>query len=206
MKVKICGITRAVDALYAAARGADFLGLVFVPESPRYVDPDRALAIAEELRRAGVESKLVGVFRDASAEYIDEVARVVGLDLVQLHGDESDAFVRQVECPAIKALRVGESLPETDRWPSADWLLFDTLDQHRFGGTGRRFDWALLESFTREKPFFLSGGITPENVATAIDVVRPDAIDLSSGVEESPGIKSQAKIDRLFEQVRGAGA
>lgn len=202
--VKICGITRPSDALYAAARGAGFIGLVLVPESPRYIDPDRAQAIAGELRRIGAASKIVGVFRNASAEYVGEVARSVGLDLVQLHGDEDDDVVRAIDRPVIKAVRVGQTLPDTTAWPSAAWLLFDTADPHRFGGTGRRFDWALLRDYDRAKPFFLAGGITPENAAAAIAVARPDAIDLSSGVEESPGIKDLGRIDDLFGKVREA--
>lgn len=203
-KIKICGMTREEDALYCAASGADFLGFIFVPESPRHVEPDQAAAIANRLRaEQGFNlPKIVGVFRDASPEYIREVVSTVGCDLVQLHGDESNRDIVEIGLPAIKAHRVGETLPDTDQHPDAAWLLFDTFDPRHTGGTGRTFDWTLLASYSRSKPFFLSGGLTPENIAVAISAVRPDGIDVASGVESAPGIKDHAKLERLFEQVR----
>jgi len=122
---------------------------------------------------------------------------VPGLDYVQLHGAESDDDVRAAALPAIKALRVGDVLPDTTAHPSAEWLLFDTG-----AGTGRRFDWSLLAMYPRTKPFFLAGGLGPDNVGAAISLVRPDGVDLSSGVESAPGIKDHAKLRTLFERVR----
>jgi len=201
-KIKICGITREEDALVCADQGADFTGFIFVPSTPRYVEPEKAAAIAAKVRERETRPKLVGVFRDASNDYIREIHNLVGFDVVQLHGGESDDAIRELGIPAIKTLRVGETLPDTHSAPNAAWLLFDTYDERRAGGTGRRFDWSLLATYERSKPFFLSGGIDAENVVAAISLVRPDAIDLSSGVESSPGVKDHDKIGRLFERVR----
>src|SRR5213075_430124 len=196
-RIKICGLTREEDAVEAARLGADFLGLIFVPASPRFVEPERAAAVAARVREAGHGAKFVGVFHDASADYMREIASLVGLDLFQLHGAQSDDEIRGLNTPVIKTLRVGETLPDTHGTPSAAWLLFDTYDERRVGGTGRRFDWSLLATYERNKPFFVSGGLNPDNVVAAISLVRPDAIDVSSGVESSePGVKDHAKMAR----------
>lgn len=203
-KIKICGITREEDALRAAELGADFLGFIFVPSSPRFVTPERARDIAAAVREARGESapKLTGVFYDHGPDYIREVASVATLDLAQLHGNESEDDIAALDIPVVKSLRVGDTLPDTHAAPTAAWLLFDTYDERRAGGTGRRFDWSLLAMYERTKPFFLSGGLTPDNVVAAITLVRPDAIDLSSGVESEPGVKDHAKLEKLFERIR----
>lgn len=201
-KIKICGITREEDALFCADQGADFTGFIFVPSTPRFVEPERAAAITAKMRERETRPKLVGVFRDASNDYIREIHNLVGFDVAQLHGGESDDSIRDLGIPVIKTLRVSDTLPDTHSAPNAAWLLFDTYDERRSGGTGRRFDWSLLATYERSKPFFLSGGIDPENVVAAISLVRPDAIDLSSGVESEPGVKDHEKIARLFERVR----
>jgi phosphoribosylanthranilate isomerase len=203
-KIKICGITNEADALFCAEAGADFLGFIFVPSSPRHVEPEKAAEIARRVRETANPPKLVGVFQDASADYIREIHSVVRLDLVQLHGNESDDEIGALGIPAIKTLHVGGSLPDTHATPNAAWLLFDTFDERRSGGTGRRFDWSLLATYERSKPFFLSGGLTPDNVVAAVSMVRPDAIDVASGVEASPGIKDHDQVARLFERVRRA--
>lgn len=203
-KIKICGITNEADALFCAEAGADFLGFIFVPSSPRHIEPEKAAEIAKRLRENPSPPKVVGVFQDASADYIREIHNVVVLDLVQLHGSESDDEIRELGIPAIKTLHVGETLPGTHATPNAAWLLFDTFDERRSGGTGRRFDWSLLATYERSKPFFLSGGLTPDNVVAAVSMVRPDAIDVASGVEASPGIKDHDQVARLFERVRRA--
>ena len=201
-KIKICGITREEDALFCASEGADFIGFIFVPSTPRFIEPERAAGIATRVREQEKRPKIVGVFRDASNDYIREIHALVGFDIAQLHGSENDEDVRDLGIPVIKTLRVGDTLPDTHASPNAAWLLFDTFDERRAGGTGRRFDWSLLATYERSKPFFLSGGIDPENAVAAISLVRPDAIDLSSGVESAPGIKDHDKVARLFERVR----
>jgi phosphoribosylanthranilate isomerase len=203
-RIKICGITRVEDALAAAGHGADFLGFIFVPSTPRFVEPERAAAIAAAVREQGHAPKFVGVFRDASNDYIHTIAELVGLDVVQLHGGETDDDIRDLRIPAVKTLRVADALPETRGTPSAAWLLFDTYDKHRAGGTGRSFDWGLLTTYERSKPFFLSGGLGPDNIAAAISLVRPDAVDVGSGVEQSPGIKDHGKLRALFDRIKRA--
>ena len=201
-RIKICGITRLEDALFAADKGADFLGFIFVPSTPRFIEPEGAAEITGVLRDRETRPRFVGVFRDASAAYINEIAALAGLDYVQLHGSETDDDIRAMKVPAIKTFRVGDALPDTTAHPSAEWLLFDTFEERRAGGTGRRFDWSLLAMYTRSKPFFLAGGMSPDNVAAAISLVRPSAIDVSSGVESEPGVKDHAKLEKLFERVR----
>jgi phosphoribosylanthranilate isomerase len=190
-KIKICGITNAGDARFCAEQGADFLGLIFVRSSPRYIEPEVAADIIA--RTQGV--KFVGVFRDEPIDAVRGIAKKIGLDAVQLHGSESDDDVRAVGMPVIKAVRVESVLPRGS--DAAEWIMFDSG-----GGTGRTFDWSLLAQYDRKRPFFLAGGITPENVVQAIEKVRPDAIDVSSGVEIEPGIKHLAKVRVLIERVR----
>ena len=197
MKIKICGLTRVEDAVFAAESGADFLGMIFVHESPRCLDVERASEIANAVRG---KARVVGVFRDAPTENVREIAENVGLDFVQLHGSESDDDIVSIGVPAIKSLNIlGDVVPSMTAHPHAEWILFDSG-----GGTGRRFDWSLLATYERKKPFLLAGGITPDNVAAAISFVRPDAIDVASGVESSPGVKDHWKIARLIERVRRA--
>ncbi|MEA2344309.1 MAG: phosphoribosylanthranilate isomerase [Thermoanaerobaculia bacterium] len=203
-KIKICGITNEADALFCAEAGADFLGFIFVPSSPRHIEPEKAGEIAKRLRENTNTPKIVGVFQDASVDYINEIRNVVSLDVAQLHGRESDDEISVLDIPAIKTLHVGETMPDTHATPNAAWLLFDTFDERRSGGTGKRFDWSLLATYERSKPFFLSGGLTPDNVVAAVSMVRPDAIDVASGVEASPGLKDHDKVARLFERVRRA--
>ena len=211
-KVKICGITRAEDAALAEELGADYLGFIFVRESPRYVTPEQAREILEcgsasyrsgtpqrelrhrgdpERRLASPHSRTVGVFRNSPVDEVIAIAAYVGLDLVQLHGHETYAL----DLPTIKAFNVQDALPDTTT--HADYILFDTG-----GGTGRTFDWSLLARYAGAQPFFLAGGITPDNVAEAIERTRPYAIDLASGVEERPGIKDHGKLRKLFERIK----
>ena len=201
-KIKICGITREEDALFCADNGADFIGFIFVPSTPRHVEPEKAAAIAAKMRERETRPKIVGLFRDASNDYIREIQTLVGFDVVQMVGNETNDAIRELAMPVIKTLRVSDTLPDTKGFPDAAWLLFDTFDERRAGGTGRRFDWSLLATYDRGKPFFLSGGINPDNVVASISLVRPDAIDLSSGVESEPGMKDHEKVARLFERVR----
>jgi len=188
-KVKICGITNIEDAQFCDEQGADFLGFNFVQSSPRFVQP-------EEAGRIQTRAKRVGVFRDQAPDEIRRVAKIAHLDFVQLHGSESEDDVREIALPVIKAFRVGDALPVVKT--SAEWVMFDSG-----GGTGRTFDWSLLKAY-REKRFFLAGGITPDNVAAAINAVHPDAIDVASGVESAPGIKDHEKVRTLIERVRNA--
>ena len=190
-RVKICGITRVEDALAATALGANYLGFVFVRESPRYVDPLAVRNITAALTtEAAPPHSRVGVFRNASRDEILRTIDIAQLDVVQIHGNFID-----VNFPTIHAFQVQASLPDTKT--RADYVLFDTG-----GGTGQTFDWSLLARYPRTKPFFLAGGITPENVQEAIAKTNPYAVDLASGVESSPGVKDRGRLKALFEAIQ----
>lgn len=190
-RVKICGITRVEDALAATTLGANYLGFVFVKDSPRYIDPVMARNITTALTtEAAPPHSRVGVFRNPSREEILRTIDVAQLDVIQIHGNFVD-----VDFPTIHAFQVQGSLPNTKT--RADYVLFDTG-----GGTGRTFDWALLKNFPRTKPFFLAGGINPENVQEAIAKANPYAVDLATGVESSPGIKDRGKLKAFFEALQ----
>jgi phosphoribosylanthranilate isomerase len=199
MLVKICGITREQDAASAAAAGASAIGFVFWPGSPRFVDPYRARAIARMLPPFVTP---VGVFVNQPLEYVNAVASLVGLGAVQLHGDEDPAFARMVKRPVLKAVSAVDE--GVTRWPREVLLLVDAHDPTRRGGTGRTADWGLAASLAAERPVMLAGGLTPENVAAAVARVKPIGVDVSSGVELSPGVKDRGRIAALFAQLRGA--
>lgn len=198
MFVKICGITRPEDALAAVASGASAIGFIFWPKSPRYIDPDRARAIAAVLPPFVTP---VGVFVNESPAHVNAVAGLVGLGAVQLHGDERPDILPLIDRPVVKALaRVG---PETaSAWPARVLLMVDAEDPERRGGTGARADWPAAAELAVARPVLLAGGIGPGNVTQAIAAVRPFGIDVSSGVERSPGVKDHDRIRELFEVLR----
>jgi indole-3-glycerol phosphate synthase / phosphoribosylanthranilate isomerase len=204
--VKICGITSKEDALLAVSAGADAVGFVFWPGSPRTVDPQAARAIAAAVPPFILR---VGVFVDATAEEMRRVADEVGLDIVQLHGNESPEAVSRAPRRAVKAVRVGPGFrpDEALRYDgTAAALLLDTRVEGdgRPGGTGRVFDWSLVRPVREGTSFLiLAGGLTPENVGEAVAAVRPDGVDVSSGVESAPGKKDPAKMRAFVEAVRG---
>lgn len=200
--IKICGICRPRDGAAAAAAGADFVGLIFARQSKRVVDEQEAARIVEAVRATGDQVRTVGVFVNEDPGVIARTAAVVGLDLIQYHGDETADTIATVGLPSIKALRVRDRLPRFDGARNGDWTLFDTWTAEARGGTGRTFDWSLLADASTPRPFFLSGGLDPENVRGAIARVRPDGVDVSSGVEDEPRIKSHEKIERFIRQVK----
>ncbi|HVT46099.1 MAG TPA: phosphoribosylanthranilate isomerase [Thermoanaerobaculia bacterium] len=199
-QVKICGITREVDALAAADAGADYIGFVFAEASPRRVTVPAASEIATLLRRRTAPPKLVGVFCNQAVEWIEEIVRRVELDLIQLHGDEPEEMIAAFSRPVIKAIHIANGPPDWSRYPDAAWLLFDTAVTSARGGTGIAFDWTLL-SPAADRDFFLAGGLHARNVREAVRQVEPKAIDVSSGVEVRPGIKDARKINELFAEV-----
>jgi len=199
--VKICGITRLEDAQAAVTAGANALGFVFWPKSPRYVDPDRAREIVATLP-PGVTP--VGVFVDQLEDEVNDVAHRVKLAVVQLHGHENAQYVRKMTRGVMKAVAVdGTSAPSLEAWPSDVTILLDVHDPVRKGGTGRTIDWSIGAAVARRRDIVLAGGLTPENVREAIAQVQPYGIDVSSGVEASPGIKDHERIKALFEAVHG---
>jgi phosphoribosylanthranilate isomerase len=204
-RVKICGITRLEDARLAADLGASAVGFVFWPGSPRFIDPFRARRIASSLPPMVAT---VGIFVDQPIEHVRGIARLVGLTAVQLHGSESNDYAAAVGARIIKAVGVGPSFDADAAvsMPAAMTLLLDAHDPALKGGTGRVIDWARAERVARVRPVILSGGLRPDSVADAIAAVRPYAIDVSSGVEERPGIKDPARLRALFGALAGNGA
>jgi phosphoribosylanthranilate isomerase len=200
VRAKICGITRVEDALQAVENGADAIGLVFYAPSPRNVSIQRAIEIAEQVPAFVT---IVGLFVNAEPSFVREVSLQVKLDLLQFHGDESPEMCAQYNKPFIKAIRVkaGINLVQYAKdFSSAKALLLDTYTEGVAGGTGHVFDWDLIpENLT--KPIILAGGLNVENVAQAIQSVKPYAVDVSGGVEAEKGIKDAAKIAAFMQQV-----
>jgi len=202
--VKVCGITAVVDGVKAAEAGADAIGLVFWERSPRAVSLDEARRIAAALPPFVTR---VGVFVDADRGFIARAAESVGLDVVQLHGDETVEACRSAPRRVMKAVRVGrgfESGAALRYRDAAAGVLLDTRDDGGMpGGTGRAFDWSLARRLRAELPFLgLAGGLTAASVADAIRQVDPDLVDVSSGVESSPGHKDHEKVRAFIEAVR----
>jgi len=198
MFVKICGITRLEDALAAADAGANAIGFVFWPTSPRFIDPHRARAIAAQLPPFVTP---VGLFVNQPREYVGGVASLVRLGAVQLHGDETPEFAASIAAPVIRALPIDKA----QAWPPGMTLLLDAPDPVQRGGTGRTIDWMAAAAIAARRRVLLAGGLTPDNVAGAIAQVHPFGIDVSSGVERAPGIKDHQRIKALFEAVHDAG-
>jgi phosphoribosylanthranilate isomerase len=204
VKVKICGIRRLEDALVAVDAGAWALGFIFHRPSPRYIAPEEAAEIIERLPGPVLT---VGVFVDYAIDELNEVVRQAGLGAAQLHGAESPAYARQVEASTvIKAFRVGEHF-DVASIGSYDHcrILLDTYRADRAGGTGETFDWEIARRVGEKTPVILAGGLDPDNVREAIRIARPVGVDVSSGVETAPGVKSAAAIRRLFAAVVGGG-
>ena len=201
MFVKICGITRLEDAQAAVACGANALGFVFWPKSPRRVDVDLAARIRSALPPA---ISAIGVFVDQPVEEVKDIADHVNLTAVQLHGSEDLNYARQIQRRVIKALAVGgDAPPALSKWPEDITVLLDVHDPVRKGGTGKVIDWVVASGMAEQRKVILAGGLTPENVRDAIARVRPYGIDVSSGVESQPGIKDHSRITALFEAVHG---
>lgn len=202
-RVKICGITRIEDALECARAGADAIGLVFYPSSPRYVEVAQAAAIVRALPPF---VSTVGLFVNPAPEQVEAVLRALHLDLLQFHGDEAPEFCRSFGVPWLKAVRVKAGIDLVQyalRYRDAKGLLLDAYVEGTPGGTGQVFDWGLIPA-ELPLPVILSGGLEPANVAAAIRRVKPWAVDVSSGVEAAKGIKDAAKIAAFIEGVRSA--
>jgi phosphoribosylanthranilate isomerase len=198
--VKICGITRLIDAELAVDWGAGALGFVFWPDSPRFIDPESARTIVATLPAAVIP---VGVFVNQPREYVNDVAVKVALGAIQLHGDESVEYSRAMTRPVLKAIALAEAREESiDRWPLETMILLDVHDPVRRGGTGRTVDWGRASDVAKRRPVILAGGLTPENVGDAISRVGPSGIDVSSGVESSPGVKDPDKLKALFAAMK----
>ena len=201
-RVKICGITRRQDAEFAVKSGADAIGLVFYEPSPRAVTAAQAALITAQLPPFVA---IVGLFVNASAEMVRQTLEQVPLSLLQFHGDEAAEFCEQFNMPYIKAVRMQTAahLKKADmHYTNASALLLDSFQHGVPGGTGQTFDWSMITAIS--KPLILAGGLTTKNVAAAIKQVSPYAVDVSGGVEESKGLKSNNKISAFMREVANA--
>jgi len=202
MRVKICGIINLEDALLAADLGADALGFIFYPPSPRAVAPDAARAIIAQLPPLVTT---VGVFVDEDAARVKELAAAVGLDWLQLHGKEAPEYCQGLGRRVIKAFRIQDekSLAGLAAYRgAAQAFLLDTYKKGQVGGTGEVFNWDLARQARKYGPIILAGGLTPENVAQAIAAAQPQAVDVASGVEAAPGKKDHVKLRAFVARVR----
>ena len=206
-RVKVCGIRRMEDASLAVDLGANALGFVFWPSSPRFLEPDRARDIVDGLPPLVAS---VGVFVDQPPAFVEDVARALKLSVVQLHGQEPVADYVSRGLRVLKSVAVGSdgaAEAAVSRLPGDVGVLLDAFDPVRRGGTGRTIDWDLAGRLARTRPVILSGGLTADNVREAIDAVRPFAVDVSSGVESGPGVKDADKLRAFFAAVsRGSAA
>ena len=201
MFVKICGITRLTDARHAVNEGASALGFVFWPHSPRHVAPDRAAEIIAELPSTVMT---VGVFVNEPVDRIRAIVAQVGLTAVQLHGDEPPAYADALPWPILRSVTLDSAATASSAWPSETTFLVDAADPERRGGTGVTVDWLGASALARDRQVVLAGGLTPANVRDAIDMVQPYGVDVSSGVEDAPGVKNFDKVAQFLASARDA--
>lgn len=208
-RIKVCGITSAEDAADAIQAGVDALGFIFVESSPRYISPEKAKEIIAQLPPF---IHYVGVFVDNDPIEVEEIIDYCGLSFVQLHGKEDAAYCQKLAqvatpCKIIKAFRVGNKSLAADFKPYEEVVkgfLLDTYVDGKEGGTGKPFDWSIIESLNLQLPIILAGGLTPDNAAEAVRGVRPFAIDVNSGVEIEPGKKNIEQLRVLVQRVAAA--
>ena len=201
--LKICGMTRVGDALLAVREGATAIGFVFWKGSPRYFEPERAGEIAAALP-ATVTT--VGVFVNEPVAAIRETARVAGLRMVQLHGEETPAYMEQIDQPVMRAVTLDTMVETTKTWPADTTLLLDSTDPSRRGAGRAAVDWPRAAVITRGRRVVLAGGLTPDNIEEAIVTVRPIGVDVASGVESAPGVKDLDKVARFLANAQAAFA
>ena len=216
-RVKICGITNFKDALLAVDAGADYLGFIFFPKSPRYISPAQAVGIITQMRTRPHASptrqpQFIGVFVNEPLGRIENMIQHVGLDYAQLHGDEPPALLQALQRRGFKALRPTSS---SEAKIEAEWyadlapndgpqLLIDAYDAKEYGGTGKKADWQAAAGLGQIYPrLMLAGGLTPQNVASAVETVQPWAVDVSSGVEIEPGRKDADKVHAFVYAAKG---
>ena len=201
MFVKVCGITRLTNALHAVEQGATAVGFVLWPHSPRAVTVARAAEIIAELPSHVLA---VGVFVNEPIDGIRAIAERAHLTAVQLHGDEPPAYADALDWPVIRAVSVSEIGEASQAWSPETALLVDNIDPVRRGGTGAVIDWSEAADIALTRRVVLAGGLTPDNVASAIRAVRPFGVDVSSGVESAPGVKDFDKVTQFIVNAREA--
>ncbi len=202
MKVKICGITNPDDALAAVEYGADALGFVFYPKSPRYITPEKAAAITSLLPPF---ISTVGVFVNEKPDIILQIMKMTGIRVLQLHGSETPDTCK-IWTPVVKSFRVADftDLKPLEEYKGVSAYLLDTYSQSEYGGTGRIFNWDIAVEAKREGRIILAGGLTPENIEMAVHHVKPYAVDVSSGVEAKKGKKDLNKLKEFIGKARRA--
>ncbi len=200
-RIKVCGITQTQDAEYAESLGADALGFVFVARSKRYI----SIADAQQLSHLlGPFITRVGLFLNDERELVEQAIEAIPDLQLQFHGGEAPGFCDQFNRPYVKAIGIGSGMPEAKllaQYRNASAFLFDSNTTGELGGTGHTFDWGKLRDYAG-KPLILAGGLNPENVANAIQIVQPYAVDVSTGVEQAPGIKDPDRMLRFVSAVR----
>ncbi len=201
MKIKICGITRLEDAQLASELGAWALGFIFYRKSPRYIEPEQAAKIVAALSG---RIRFAGVFVNSTLEEIEKIQKTSGIELVQLHGDETPEFCASVRTELIKAVRPRNQadIDALSKFRSVRTFLIDAAVEGEYGGTGQTANWELAKAAMHHGEVFLSGGLNPENVTEALRTVKPTGLDVSSGIESAPGIKDAARLRLLFENIR----
>lgn len=210
MKVKICGITKLEQAIAISELGATALGFICVPGTPRYIAPEKIQPITEQLPNS---VDRVGVFLNASIDEICQTVAIANLNVVQLHGSESTMFCDELRCrlpntKIMKAFRIRsaedlELVQAYEIWVNT--LLLDAYHPQQAGGTGCTIDWTMLNQFRPNCPWYLAGGLNPDNILQALTLVTPDGIDLSSGLENAPGDKNLERVTQLFKRLEGLG-
>jgi phosphoribosylanthranilate isomerase len=203
--VKICGITRPGDAALAISAGADAIGLNFIPTSKRRIDVRTALALVKEAKETGKDIDVVAVVADLTVPQIEELRDATGISWVQLHGDEPPETVRPLMPEVFKAVRIGDSndVRRARLYPGSS-ILVDAKVEGASGGSGVVFDWRLVKNLASERRLILAGGLTPDNVESAILAVGPWGVDVASGVESAPGIKDPDKVRAFVSAARSA--
>ncbi|HEX8993460.1 MAG TPA: phosphoribosylanthranilate isomerase [Anaerolineales bacterium] len=201
-RIKICGIKTLPDALAAMEAGADMLGFNFYPKSPRFIEIDRCAGITGALRHSDPSVLLVGVFVNASVEDIERALKTCNLDLAQLSGDESPELCAALKSRAFKAFHgIADHSVQPYVRTDAPAFLVDAAAKGAYGGTGRAADWSSAARLARQYPILLAGGLKPDNVAEAVDRVRPWGVDVASGVEAEPGRKDAARMKAFVNAV-----
>ncbi len=206
--VKICGLSTPETLAAAVEAGARYIGFVFYPPSPRNIEIDTAKELTLQIP-TGVRA--VGLFVNPTDEQLENILGKVGLDMIQLHGDETPTRLSEIKdktkMPVMKAIRVSDErdLAQVNEFEAtADWLLFDAKSPDEYGGTGHSFEWNILKGRTFSKPWMLGGGLTAENVAQALSILSPTAVDVSSGVEGEKGVKDIGKIKAFINAAKNA--
>ena len=198
--VKICGITNLEDARAAVRSGVSALGLIFYDKSLRHIPLETACRIAAELQG---KVSLVGVFVDETLDYVHAIAEEVGLNFIQLHGNESSEYCQQINLPVIKVFRVAPdfNISQINSY-NVHAVLFDSYKKNNPGGTGEVLNWDKIANLQINSPIILSGGLSVNNIKDSIDAVSPSALDVNSGVESSPGVKDEKKMIALFDIIK----